>query len=563
MFRSASTSFLPVFSRRLLPVCLALAAPLAGAAQTLRWTYSGPSNSEFFSSPAVTADGFFIVGTSGGLPLTDTNRVICFRRTIANTFSVRWWIALPDFVDSSPALSGDGLTAYVGCWDGRLYALNVTTTIAAQRIRWSYQTGGYIASSPAVAADGTIYVASADGLLYALNASGTLKWVYTVGSEMESSPAIAPDGAVVVGTLDGRVVGIRADGTLKWEFWAELLPDTDSRIRSSPAIGPDGTIYVGSGNGRLYAIDFTGQLKWGLATPEPVDTCPAISADGTIYFGNRLGYLTAVDAEGFELWSAFLGDIFYSSPVLDAKGNVYIVAFAGNSTSALHSRSPDGIVRFAAVPLPAVIDASPTIVDIGLVPTLVVGGYNGQIYGVQVLDSVGSDPWAKFRRNLAQDARTDTGLAPVISVPPNSKVAPVDSLLELRTLAESESVVAYQWRRHGQPLAGQTEPYLTLASLAAADVGGYDCLVSNPFGEVVSPTAWVVATEPPTVTDQLLSWRFHRPIAAGSPAVMVEGSGDLRTWFAASSEFEATVEPAAVETRRATASPFLRLRLVP
>src|SRR5690349_19103203 len=41
---------------------------------------------------------------------------------------------------------------------------------------WSYKTGKGVFSSPVVAADGTIYVGSADRSFYALNADGTLRW---------------------------------------------------------------------------------------------------------------------------------------------------------------------------------------------------------------------------------------------------------------------------------------------------------------------------------------------------------------------------------------------------
>src|SRR5215472_16436388 len=46
---------------------------------------------------------------------------------------------------------------------------------------WSFQTGKGIFSSPVVAADGTIYVGSADRTFYALNPDGTLAWKTVCG----------------------------------------------------------------------------------------------------------------------------------------------------------------------------------------------------------------------------------------------------------------------------------------------------------------------------------------------------------------------------------------------
>jgi hypothetical protein len=44
---------------------------------------------------------------------------------------------------------------------------------------WSYTTGNAIYSSPAIGADGTLYVGSTDGNLYAINSNGSLRWSYT------------------------------------------------------------------------------------------------------------------------------------------------------------------------------------------------------------------------------------------------------------------------------------------------------------------------------------------------------------------------------------------------
>ena len=58
-----------------------------------------------------------------------------------------------------------------------MYALHARTGASL----WSYTTGDYVASSPAVA-NGVVYVGSWDGNLYVLNAStGALLWSYPAG----------------------------------------------------------------------------------------------------------------------------------------------------------------------------------------------------------------------------------------------------------------------------------------------------------------------------------------------------------------------------------------------
>src|SRR5258708_32528222 len=52
---------------------------------------------------------------------------------------------------------------------------------------WDFRTAKGIFSSPVVAADGTIYVGSADRTFYALNADGTLKWKLLTGEIIDSA----------------------------------------------------------------------------------------------------------------------------------------------------------------------------------------------------------------------------------------------------------------------------------------------------------------------------------------------------------------------------------------
>ena len=45
----------------------------------------------------------------------------------------------------------------------------------------AFTTGSYINSSPAIGADGTIYVGSMDNYLYAINPDGTQQWAFATG----------------------------------------------------------------------------------------------------------------------------------------------------------------------------------------------------------------------------------------------------------------------------------------------------------------------------------------------------------------------------------------------
>jgi hypothetical protein len=64
-------------------------------------------------------------------------------------------------------------------------------------VRWTFKTGNPIGyASPAVDAQGTIYIGSSDSHFYAINPDGSEKWRYRTGDWVESSPAIGPGGTI-------------------------------------------------------------------------------------------------------------------------------------------------------------------------------------------------------------------------------------------------------------------------------------------------------------------------------------------------------------------------------
>jgi outer membrane protein assembly factor BamB len=105
--------------------------------------------------------------------------------------------------------------------------------------------------STPTAVDGTVYVGSSDGDLYALDAgTGSVDWQRDLGRTVESSPAVV-DGTVYVGSShSGRGGGVYAldaeRGTVDWSHEA-------STVHGSPAV-VDGTVYVGSSTGHVYAL---------------------------------------------------------------------------------------------------------------------------------------------------------------------------------------------------------------------------------------------------------------------------------------------------------------------
>jgi len=248
------------------------------------------------------------------------------------TDTLRIWRYLTGgVVRSSPAIAADG-TVYVGSYDNLLYAINPDGTL-----KWSFLTGGNVPSSPAIAADGTVYVGSNDDYLYALNPDGTLKWRYLTGRLIYSSPAVAADGTIYCGSYDNYLYALNPDSTLKWRY------QTGSDIHSSPAIAADGTVYVGSNDDYLYALNPDGTLKWSYRTGDAVRSSPAVGADGTVYVGSLDHWFYAINPDGALSWRTLAGKAARASPAVGADNTVYVGSDDGN----LYALNPNGTIKWA------------------------------------------------------------------------------------------------------------------------------------------------------------------------------------------------------------------------
>jgi len=243
------------------------------------------------------------------------------------TASVKWKYKMGP-VFSSPAIAADG-TVYVGSNDYHLYALNPDGTL-----QWKYKTDWSVRSSPAIAPSGVVYVGSDDSHFYAINPDGSLNWRRRLGYTVVSSPVIAPDGTVYVGCSDTYLYAFYPDGNIKWQFKA------GDWIFSSPAIGDDGTIYAGSTDGYLYAIDPDGSMIWCFRTGGQYSS-PTIATDGTVY-ALAWGWLYALRNDGLLKWVYSYDYQTYSSTALCSNSDVYF----DDGDGILHSVLPDGTLSW-------------------------------------------------------------------------------------------------------------------------------------------------------------------------------------------------------------------------
>jgi len=285
--------------------------------------------------------------------------------------TLKWVFETGDCIYSSPAISVDG-TIYVGSFDYNLYAIYSNGTR-----KWIFEKGKIIRSSPSIGADGTIYVGTYDNNLYAINPGGTQKWVFETENIIWSSPAIGADGTIYVGSGDDNLYAINHDGTKRWAF------STGDWIYSSPAIGSDGTIYVGSNDGCLYAINPDGTQKWVFETDNDICSSPAIGQGGTIYVGSLDHYLYAISPDGTQKWAFETESVIYSSPAIGPDGTVYV----GSLDHYLYAVNPDGTEKWAFNAGGGIV-TSPAI---GVDGIIYVGSNDNNIYAI---NPDGTEKWA-------------------------------------------------------------------------------------------------------------------------------------------------------------------------
>jgi outer membrane protein assembly factor BamB len=288
----------------------------------------------------------------------------------------RWSFTTGDLVWSTPAIAADG-TVYVGSDDDDLYALDGKSGKLLWKLRLGacQQTVGIgpeatrcdVDAGPTIGPDGTLYTGG--DAIHAIAPDGKLRWRFATGGHVGSAPAVTADGTVIAGCQDNSIYAVTPDGRRQWEFRAR------DDVEASPAIEEDGTIYIGSDDNRLYALSPQGQLAWAFTTGDDVRASAAIGRDGTVYIGSFDGLLYALRRDGTLLWAFRTGDRILSSALVDASGAVLV----GSQDDRLYAIEPDGKPRWS-VELGGDVDSSPILGPDG---TIYVGSDDGKLYALR------------------------------------------------------------------------------------------------------------------------------------------------------------------------------------
>ncbi|MFO7637971.1 MAG: PQQ-binding-like beta-propeller repeat protein [bacterium] len=230
---------------------------------------------------------------------------------------------------SSPAVSGDFSTVYIGSGTGQLFALN-----SEGREKWARPfpdsaTDQDFGATPVV--DGaSIYCAGERRYVYKLRDAGNsaeLAWTFEAREEIYASPVLA-GGKLIACDDSGYVHFLNPDNGQP--LFAPFA--CDGGITASPAVAASGNIYVGTVQGTMYALNPNGGKVWEYTiTPfAQIYSSPVIANDGGVVFGADNGYLYKLnpgDGQPAAGWPVLLttSDL-PSTAAVCADGVIYVVS---------------------------------------------------------------------------------------------------------------------------------------------------------------------------------------------------------------------------------------------
>src|SRR3972149_2082070 len=281
--------------------------------------------------------------------------VACFLLILPGT-------ALLAQIPSKPAedKSTSTLTSSSNTWPlmrGDAQATGVAKTNLPEKLellwRFSTEKGGF--QSTAAIVDSTVYVGCMDGKLYAMDlATGAKRWAYSTESSFKASPGVY-QGRVFIGDTAGRFYCVdAATGKLQWSF------DTDGEIDSGPNFF-DNHVLFGSQDAMLYCLDVaSGQLVWKYESANQI-RCFSSVLGNLCFVAGCDGLLHAIELGT----GKSAGEVNFNSPtgsspaIMDGK---IFVGTEGNEFFAIDPKQSKVLWRYQAKTHPAPFRSSAAVI---------------------------------------------------------------------------------------------------------------------------------------------------------------------------------------------------------
>lgn len=162
----------------------------------------------------------------------------------------------------------------------------------APTVRWRFSDPAGLSGGPAVAADGTLFVAGSGGQVYALGPDGAQRWSVALDVQPVGAPALGPDGTLYIADSGGGLSALSpADGARRWRFQSSYR----NQATSGPIVGPDGTVYY-TVIDAVQAVSPDGIGRWVGSDPSLPYlelVAPRLGPDGSLVFLKSSAFSTA------------------------------------------------------------------------------------------------------------------------------------------------------------------------------------------------------------------------------------------------------------------------------
>lgn len=352
--------------------------PVSVGESPLKW--AAPTFEPVVASPTLDLEGNIYVGDESGRFYS-----------VAPDGQFRWSFEAGDAVYATCAVSKD--MVYVPSVDSHLYCLDTKG-----KLRWKLHLGDEFYTAPAIGSDGTVYLGSDSGTVFAVAPNGKLRWRFETGEEISSSPTVGPDGLIYV-TADS-VYCLDAKGRTRWAFGAT----EDEYFYGSAVPDLEGTVYAGNTDGFLYAIRPDGRLRWRAPVPDEDEIRPEVvfDTDGTVYLATDGYYLCRKRPEGTVEIVLEAEDILISSPAISSAGTLYFLPDDGY----LYALSSSGRIAWryevAVGGKDLYYTSSPTIGPDG---TVYVGSWDGGLYAFRGDGPPAQTIWPQYRHDAQHTGR--------------------------------------------------------------------------------------------------------------------------------------------------------------
>jgi outer membrane protein assembly factor BamB len=211
------------------------------------------------------------------------------------SFSIDRGIAIRSFGTAGKATARPLVTSETVSWATGNGYYTVAPIDRVSAVNYRLDTRDSIVSSASYQ-NGSIFVASSEGLVYAIDEkSGAIQWEFSAGERIKQSPVPVGDSVLII-TTGRRLFRLDINTGKAVDGWASFVPDVSQFLGISAE-----RIYVLDGSDRIKAIDQNSGDVVATTAEDPIDLVLANNQSDRLYVATRSGSIQCLRERGREL----------------------------------------------------------------------------------------------------------------------------------------------------------------------------------------------------------------------------------------------------------------------